>query len=82
MTVADRVLEPAETTLVDVVDRILNKGVMLTGDITMGVAGIDLIYLRLSSVLCAADRVLARSSGGRRGKPSRHRAPSRGRGRR
>jgi hypothetical protein len=31
---------------------------MATGDITLGVAGIDLIYLRLSTLLCAADRVL------------------------
>jgi Gas vesicle protein len=32
--------------------------VMLNADVTLGVAGIDLIYLRLSSLLCAADRVL------------------------
>jgi hypothetical protein len=31
---------------------------MATGDVTLGVAGIDLIYLRLSALLCAADRVL------------------------
>ena len=30
---------------------------MANGDVTLGVAGIDLIYLRLSSILCAADRV-------------------------
>ena len=34
---------------------LLNKGVMANGDITLGVAGIDLIYLRLSALLCAAD---------------------------
>src|SRR5439155_12246759 len=57
LTIAGRVLEPPEATLVDVVDELLNKGVMLTGDVTLGVAGIDLIYLRLSSILCAADRM-------------------------
>ncbi len=31
---------------------------MATGDLTLGVAGVDLIYLRLSALLCAADRVL------------------------
>jgi len=36
----------------------LNRGVMANGDVTLGVAGIDLIYLRLSTLLCAADRVL------------------------
>jgi hypothetical protein len=57
-TVADQILEPAEETLLDVLDHLLNKGVMATGDVTLGVAGIDLIYLRLSALLCAADRVL------------------------
>jgi hypothetical protein len=41
-----------------VIDELLNKGVMANGDVTLGVAGIDLIYLRLSALLCAADRVL------------------------
>jgi hypothetical protein len=31
---------------------------LASGDVTLGVAGIDLIYLRLSAILCAADRVL------------------------
>ena len=30
---------------------------------SMGFAGIDLIYLRLSSILCAADRVLPKDRG-------------------
>src|SRR5439155_19497001 len=57
-TDAERVLEPPQETVLDVLDHLLNKGVMLTGDVTLGVAGIDLIYLRLSTLLCAADRVL------------------------
>jgi hypothetical protein len=55
---ADRVLDPPETSVLDLLDHLLNKGVMLNGDLTLGVAGVDLIYLRLSSVLCAADRLL------------------------
>jgi hypothetical protein len=34
------------------------KGVVATGDVSLGVAGVDLIYLRLSALLCAADRVM------------------------
>lgn len=56
--VADHVLEPRESTVLDLIDSLLNKGVMANGEVTLGVAGIDLIYLRLSSILCAADRVL------------------------
>ena len=54
---AEQILPP-ESTILDVIDELLNKGVMVNGDVTLGVAGIDLIYLRLSSILCAADRVL------------------------
>lgn len=58
ITVAGQLLEPPESTILDLLDHLLNKGVMLNADVTLGVAGIDLIYLRLSSLLCAADRVL------------------------
>lgn len=52
------VIESGDHSLLELVDNLLNRGVMLTGDVILGVAGIDLIYLRLSAVLCAADRVL------------------------
>jgi hypothetical protein len=56
------VLEPPAESLLDLLDNLLNKGVLATGDVTLGVAGIDLIYLRLSTILCAADRVMPRDS--------------------
>ena len=56
--VADHILEAPESSVLDLLDSLLNKGVMANGDVTLGVAGIDLIYLRLSAILCAADRVL------------------------
>jgi len=33
-----------EVTLVELVDRVLNKGVVLTGDIMLSVAGVALVY--------------------------------------
>jgi hypothetical protein len=57
-TVAGHVLDAPESTLLDLLDNLLNKGVMANGDVTLGVAGVDLIFLRLSALLCAADRVL------------------------
>lgn len=65
-TIAERVLEPPQETLLDVLDHLLNKGVMATGDVTLGVAGIDLVYLRLSALLCAADRVVPMATSPRR----------------
>lgn len=56
--VPDQILESRESTLLDLLDRLLDKGVMATGDLMLGVAGVDLVYVRLSALVCAADRVL------------------------
>ena len=55
---ADAVLDSSAASLLDVVDNVLNKGVVLSGDLTLALAQVDLIYARLSVLLCAADRVL------------------------
>ena len=47
-----------DASLLDIVDNVLNKGVVLSGDLTIALAQVDLIYARLSLLLCAADRVL------------------------
>ena len=52
------ILDSSEVSLLDTVDNLLNRGVVLTGEVVIGLAGIDLIYLQLSALLCAADRVL------------------------
>jgi hypothetical protein len=71
---ADIVLDAPESTVLDALDQLLNKGVVATGDLTLGVAGVDLIYLRLSALLCAVDRVMPRHPEMPR-RPSRHRQP-------
>jgi Gas vesicle protein len=55
------ILERADGSLLDVIDHVLNKGVAVRGEVMLGVAGVDLVYLRLSALLCAADRVQPRS---------------------
>jgi gas vesicle structural protein len=37
--------------LVDLINRVLDRGVVITGDVTISVAGVDLVYLGLSAVL-------------------------------
>jgi hypothetical protein len=54
-------LDTIDASLLDLVDHVLTKGVVVTGDLVLGVADIDLVYLRLSAVLCAADRILGPS---------------------
>ena len=64
-----RILERADASLLELVDHVLNKGVVLSGEVTLGLAGIDLIYVRLLALICAADRV----SGGKAVIPSNRR---------
>jgi hypothetical protein len=53
-----RLIDPDEATLLDVVDNMLNRGVVINADVILALANVDLVYLRLSALLCAADRVL------------------------
>lgn len=50
--------------LVDLVNRVLDRGVVITGDVTISVAGVDLVYLGLNAVLTSVST--ARRSLGRR----------------
>ena len=58
---AMEILERADQSLLDVIDHVLNKGVVVSGEVMLGVAGVDLVYLRLSAILCAADRMQPRA---------------------
>jgi hypothetical protein len=49
---ADPSLEQ-EVTLLELVDRVLNKGVVLRGEITLAVADVDLVYLGLNVLLAS-----------------------------
>jgi hypothetical protein len=53
-----RILDQSETSLVDVIDNLLNRGVVLSADLVLALANVDLVYIRLSALLCAADRIL------------------------
>jgi gas vesicle structural protein len=53
-----RIIDEDESSLVDLIDNLLSKGVMLNADLILALADVDLIYIRLSALLCAADRVL------------------------
>jgi hypothetical protein len=46
-----------EVPLVELVDRLLNRGVVLAGQATISVAGVELIYLGINVVLAAADKI-------------------------
>jgi hypothetical protein len=48
------------SSLLDVLDNVLNKGAVVAGDVILGVADVDLIYLKLSVLLSALDKAVNR----------------------
>ena len=56
-TSRQKLIEDADASLLELVDHVLNKGVVVSGDVMLSIAGVDLVYLRLSALLCAADRI-------------------------
>jgi hypothetical protein len=59
-----RIIDQGDQTLVDVLDSLLNQGVVLNADLVLALADVDLVYVRLSALICAADRVLPSGSDG------------------
>ena len=68
----DSPLAPAlerEVTLCDLLDRVLNKGAVLTGEIVISVADIELIYVGLSLVISSVETLLEAMHAPNTGRP-------------
>ena len=50
-------LDQVDVSLLDVIDHVLNQGIVISGELTLGVADVYLIYVRLLALICSADRV-------------------------
>jgi hypothetical protein len=48
-------LSKKELTVVDLLDRILDKGVVINGDITISVVGVDLLSLKINLVIASLE---------------------------
>ena len=51
--------ENKRVSICEVLDRVLNKGVVVAGEITISVAGVDLLYLGLHLVLTSIETARA-----------------------
>lgn len=49
--------DDAPSSLLDVLDRVLDQGVVLSGDLTITVADVPLLYVGLDLVLCSPDQI-------------------------
>ena len=55
MSLSQRQFTPGQLTIVDLVDRILDKGVVITGDITISIVGVDLLSLKINLVIASLE---------------------------
>jgi hypothetical protein len=47
-----------EATLCDLLDRVLNRGVVLTGELVISVAGVELLYVGLNVIVSSVETLL------------------------
>ena len=59
--------ESERASVCEVLDRVLNKGVVVAGEITISVADVDLLYLGLQVVLTSVETARESREGGRQG---------------
>ena len=64
---SESVAKEKEIVLIDLLDRILYKGVILTGDVTISVANVDLVYLGLKVLLTSVDKMEEMRAGAAQG---------------
>ena len=57
MSSGELVSADASITLVELVDRLLDKGVVVSGDVTIAVADVDLIQLGLRVLLSSVETI-------------------------
>jgi len=59
---ANELSQEQEVSLLEILDRVLDKGVVLTGDITLSVADVDLVYVGLRLLISSAEAAARMSS--------------------
>ncbi|PYY00299.1 MAG: gas vesicle protein [Acidobacteria bacterium] len=60
---AEVILEPArsaedEASLLDILDHVLNAGIVLHGSLVISVAGVDLVFLGLNAILTSVETAM------------------------
>ena len=55
--------EEGEYSLLDILDHVLNSGVVVHGSVVISLAGVDLVYLGLNAVLTSVETALKHIKG-------------------
>jgi gas vesicle structural protein len=62
MSEIERLDESQHVALVDLVNRLMDQGVVVSGELVISVADVDLLYLNLNLLLSSVETVLAFSA--------------------
>src|SRR5438445_4338014 len=52
----DRHMSAPNTTLVDILDRVLDKGLVVAGDIRVSLANVELLTIQIRLLVCSIDK--------------------------
>jgi hypothetical protein len=53
---------PEDTSLLDILDHVLNQGIVLRGNLVISLAGVDLVYVGLDVILTSVETALRHMS--------------------
>ena len=57
MSMGGRGISPAPTTsIIDILDRVLDKGLVVAGDISISLANVELLTIRIRLLVCSIDK--------------------------
>ncbi|MDQ6858307.1 MAG: gas vesicle protein [Chloroflexota bacterium] len=57
MSMSSRGLSPApSTSIIDILDRVLDKGLVVAGDISISLANVELLTIRIRLLVCSIDK--------------------------
>lgn len=56
MTINDRAVQRQPQGLVDILDKILDKGLVVAGDVKVSLANVELLTIQLRLVICSIDK--------------------------
>lgn len=61
-----------DISLLEILDHVLNSGVVIHGSIVISLAGVDLVYVGLNVILTSVETALRNLDAGRQATPDRH----------
>ncbi|HKW78939.1 MAG TPA: gas vesicle protein [Candidatus Limnocylindria bacterium] len=56
MTIDRRLRETEHASLVDLLDRVLDKGLVVAGDVSISLANVELLTIRIRLLVCSIDK--------------------------